>query len=868
MKSLFSSFSRTITVVLMVVMLGLLIWLGPPVLMSLVADWPQLMVAIVAASVMFAIGRALTLGRGVLAGASQYDKLLVWSALGMSVVSAVTTSTGLQQMLSANQSTAPLVPVMLALLLAVSIQAYMLNNALRIGEGLQKLAPKDAVQDEEDLHEQYMAEAAAASDKPSKQWQLLLAIVVLLVGIAVALNSSFQDFFDMIRRAFISAEAATGINPVGLVVAAGALLMLHRFGFLTAMGTVAGLTTSLFIYIAMLLFSSGFGYMFYFNSVQTEVVQATDRNAFIRNNAPALVNKIISQTEADVAKALIDTREGEAFESLSARMDQLAAAFRDANEEIRAAQVRWEIRREEQLQRQREASERLENARTAVATVEGNVIAAERARDTQQPIIAASIDRLIPQLQEAIRLRDAELTGVDVEGATGVAGIGPEYRERDREAQRIQTEIDRLNVQLSELAANVTAAQASLDAANSELQRVQSNDGEIAEDDSLRPAVVDAQSFVEPLTEYLTKPDTDTLLEVARACSDGVQILINAGVDPENRPTCDVAAVEADVLAWKRAQAALDELVKDDQTGACDRTEEELAADREGRRNVGQASLNEIPEFLQARIDWVVRCVDAANTGSEEMAKIVAEVERLESEYLTPTYDVRRIIGALTSFNRFAVFSALLAVVVDTAILFAGIGANAQRGRELGENHKKVVAFRQADRVRNQLLLVDPEEPGRVAVQLLDMAKPETHTPGHESPFSHQIALGQFGQKQVNQIKRIMTAAGTDFARLREVDGQKRWYLHANLIALLTEIAGSTRPDSLAADYPDLTAVPGSDTSTKIRQAIGGPAGSQLGRRRLITTLPNFSRASKDGDEDHKPPRTPNPGPAEDPFNE
>lgn len=869
--SFFGNSSRIIATVLIIVALVILIWFVPPVLTVLMRDWSELLLAVVAVTVMGLIGRSLTFGRGLLAGASQYDKLLVWSALGLSIVSAITTARGLQELLLQNESEAPLVASGLALLLALSIQAYMLNNALRIGEGMQKFTKKQAIRDEDDLHEEFAADVARSSAASHTQWRILAAIVILLAGIAIAMNASLVDFFRMASRAVVSVENVTGLNPIGFLVVLVALFMLQKFGFLSALGAATALVTSLVIYLAMLLFSSGFGYMFYFTSVQTETVQATDRNAFIRINAPALVKRIIEQTEADLDEASVRTREGDAFQDFSARMNQLAEEFRDANAGIQLAQERWEQRRLEREQRQIDASARLTEARNEVTRAEGALRAAERSQERQLLIINASINRLTPELEDTIRLRDAELTGLETEGASGVRGPGPEYDRRDDEAKRIQREIDTLTAQVAELAADVVDAQAVVSQAQAELQRVQAISGPSAEEEPLRPSIADAQSFIEPLTEYRTEPSLSKLQRVIQACSDGAQILINAKVPSQRIPNCDAAAVEADFFAWKRSSDALKELVSSDGTdelGACERSSDELEADRLGRRNVGEARLEVIPDFLQARIDWVVRCMDAANTGTEGMQDIVNEVKRLESEYLTPNYDPRRILSAPFEGNRFAFFSLILAVVVDTAILFAGIGANAQRGRELSENHKKIAGFRQADRVRGQLALIDPDEPGRVAVQLMDMAMPETHTPGHESPFSNYISVSGVGSREANQIKRVMTAAGTEFARNREVDGQQRWYLHANLIALLTEIAGSTRAEALNNDLTASAPISEQEARGSAFIHMTGRIGSKQGRRRPITTLPDFARRAGGGSaRDSTPPNT-QPNQADDPFNE
>lgn len=790
---LFGKFSSIAALVLLILAVIMVVSTGPQLFSALADDWAQLLVAGAAALTMFLIGRALTLGKGTLAGASQYDKLLVWSALGLSIVSAVTTATGLQDMLNANAANATLIPIVLAFVLGISIQAYMLNSALRIGEGIQRLNPPRAMRDEEDIWDEAEDEDLPRKGNTGLFVGLLSIPFLMLAGLAVTLNYSLVDLVDLLRNAVFSTEVRTGVNPVGLLFLAAALFVLYRVGVLYFVGSMAGLMVAFFVYLGMLFFSSGFGYMFYFTSIQTEEVQASDRNAFIRNETPALVNKIIAATEEDVRASLIEAREGENFNDLSGRMNRLAELFRNANQKIDEAKEFYRLRRLAQMTRQQAALDDLSDAKDTLATAKESLRQAKQEVDLQSPSIQNSIERLLPQRDDAIALRDAELTGDEVDGASGVAGRGPRYEANNKIVEDIQKEIDDYTRALSDLEATVIRAQSEVDAAQGAYDLVVANESTSATEEELPPEIVDPQSFIGPRDDYLINPSVETLERIAKACSAGLLVLINAEIDAADLPTCDIAAVEADLISYQRSQAALDELRKPDQTGACQRTDEELAADREGRLNSGPAELSTIPPYLRARVEWVVRCVDAANTGTEGVSKIVKDVAELESEYLTAQYDVRRIFSAITAGNDFAMFALVLALVVDTAILFAGIGANAQRGIVLREDHMRISPDRLADRIRRTLEQIDPHEPGAAAKQLLDMAELLPFVQGRKSPFTHMVPLANKPPELINKIKMVMTAAGTTFARYRDVDGPPIWLLHANVVALLTDMAGTRR---------------------------------------------------------------------------
>jgi hypothetical protein len=190
MPRLFTVAIATITASIVVVWL-VLFWAGP-----LIGRPEQLIVALLAGVVMALVGLWLTRGEGTLAHAGQYEKIAVWAALAMSVVSAVTTSVGLLLVLSANPETGFLLMIGMALFLGVGIQLSMLIYALRIGNSLQELAPVRVKRETEEDDEE---------DEPRfrRRFPLRgLLMVAAIIALGAALVSGKTCSTVSVRRSF------------------------------------------------------------------------------------------------------------------------------------------------------------------------------------------------------------------------------------------------------------------------------------------------------------------------------------------------------------------------------------------------------------------------------------------------------------------------------------------------------------------------------------------------------------------------------------------------------------------------------------------------------------------------------------------
>ncbi len=756
-------------------------WFLYPVVADGLENWEQVLVACTAAATMIAVGARLTLGRGVLAGASQYDKLSVWAALIMSVVSAVTTSTGLLLLLTAHQQTTNIMPVSLAIGLGIGIQLSMLIKALRIGESIQQLAPRTTDDDRADRQSQ---------DEPDgARWRTLIshvAIVVLLVlGTAVAAGGSSTDLLGFAQRIVSPQSDASGPNPLGLALVLIGLVWLFREGMLPRRATVAGLLVSLIVYLGMLTLSSGFGYMTYFISAQSEEVMAIDRDSHIASETPALVRRIRDAAEADVLETLVRARSGEAYDTLSASIDELAELYVENEGRMAAIRQNYENRRAEIVDARQRAAQDIDDARDAVQQAERELQDAQRVLQTEQEERDRRMPVLLADLATAQAGRDNSAAGRDESGLTG---CGPICRGFETQVARITADIDALHAAVQEAQAEVDRLQDKVEEAELEVQATQERGGLPDVETPLPPEIVSRESFTGPRDAYNVDPTMENLAAISTTCSAGVQMLITAGLDRDDLPECDVSRVQADLQSYERAAQALQEVGP-----ACARTDEEVRLENAAQLEQRQANFNAIPEYLQARLAWVSRCLVAANTGSPKMEEVVADVNRLRSEYTNPGYDPRRIFGALRDGNGFAIFALLMAIVVDTAILFAGISANAQRGRDLREDHRLVPADRLADRIRKTLAFIDPKDPAGAAVHILmlaDLRPANAETADDDVDiFSHEILTDVLQPADTIPLKMIMAAASREYAKFVTDEGRRYWRLHRNLITLLTEIA-------------------------------------------------------------------------------
>lgn len=786
--------SRPLLLFLVAVIAILAFWFFSGIYSFFTANEGEVLVALVAAAVMALVGYWLTMRRGSLSAAGQYEKLGVWAALGLSIASSVTTTTGLRILLSANENDLGFVPSSLALLVGLSVQLIMLATALRIGQSMQQMSRRDIAREPDDMLSNDMSwnfEADVQTHKKAnaKAFWFVVSIVTLTFGFLFLFDITLPEMWALIKRVATINSEDRWLNPIGIVLVVVSLFVLARLGAGKAVASVMGLSGAMLSYIALLFFSSGFGYLFYFTAVQTDQTMANDRDAVLRDRPPALVSQIRETTLRDVAQARAMAAGGPAFQEFESELNNLALIFRDANAQILAA--RDEIQRRRALEEQRlvEASQRVATAEAALTTAQEVLRQANRDVALVTTRVETSVARLQPQLDEAIENRDAELTGT--EGGTGIAGRGPEYRRFDALAGDIQDQIDELLAEEALARLAIGEAEVDVQTAETRLAAIRSNTGANPDTgdltENLLPPIVDASSFSDPMEAYAREPSATTLTAAGAACQGGRRVLVQAGIAPDSLPNCDTSAVLADLQAFERARAAIPSMEE-----ACGRSEDERTADREAFLARGPADLNAIPPFLQERVYWVIRCLDAANTGTPGLTGLTDDVQRLESEYLQPGEDPRRILTSLLSLNRFALFSVALALVIDTAILFAGISANAQRGETLRTDHREVTALQLNDRLLNALRLVNPQDPEHAALRVLMLSDPIPDSAG-TLVFNREMRVDGMAPAQREQMKMIMTAAHQDYARYHQEGSKLIWRMHASLVAQLTEIAGGAR---------------------------------------------------------------------------
>lgn len=787
---LFAVAIATIAVGIVVVWL-VLFWAGP-----LIGRPEQLIVALLAGLVMTLVGLWLTRGEGTLAHAGQYEKIAVWAALAMSVVSAVTTSVGLLLVLSASPDTGFLLMIGMALFLGVGIQLSMLIYALRIGNSLQELTPvrvkRETDEDEDD-------------DEPSSKRRfplrsLLMVATIIALGAVLVSGNTLADVFDGIRQAIVSddGDAAIGLPAIGIAVLVIGLFMAVALGLLPRLRTLSGLLVSIGIYLLLLMFSSGFGYISYFMSSQTDEVRAIDRDNHIENETPALIRRIEEATREDVRESLIEARAGDDYIDLSDRIDNLAALF-FTNQAALQAQMGAYQQRRDQLMAERlnkaetvkQAQANLDAAVQAVAQATIGVETAEGSRDRQRPGLLAS-------LEVAEQARKDAIDGND----------GTNVKECGRNCKIAQKTMDDLNKALAELDSIVGRAQASLSAAKLEqvaaeqaLELAKTGDDGGSVDDPLPPPIVDTASFQQPRNEYTLEPTVEGLHKISQTCRAAADMLIGINIPAKTIPSCDVSSLEDWLKRHDEAVAAMAKMEV-----ACAQRPEEIAADEAAfAPGAPKVEADEIPPYLQARLGWVTRCMTAANTGTPGLKAIARDVSTLESEYTTAEYDTRRVLRALFDGNMYAIFSATMAVVVDTAILFAGFFANAQRGRDLGGDFRQVAPDRLADRIRKALDTASGGQASRAARALTAVWEPRDAEEVGRTGFTHLIRVDRLEPG----LRIVLDTAGPFFAPFYDKRDGSYWLLHHNLITLITEMAAGDKSAARGGAPFDGTRTPG-----------------------------------------------------------
>jgi len=788
--------SRALAIIVIAVAVGLIGYFilrtGASILQYLFGDWRQIVVAIAAAAIMFGVGIRLTMGRSTFAAAGQQEKIAIWAALLMSVVSAITTSSGLLLVLSPSPQTGAILMVIMALLLGVGIQLSMLMYALRIGEGIQRLSPV-SIHDQE-LH----GEEPAPNAKSSINLGNVVLLMVLL-GLAIGMFVFGQTLRELAGN-FLTAlyETDASKNPIGVQFVGFAAFVLVaalaiQFGFVTRPGTLFGLVFSLAIYGMLLLFSSGFGYISYFMASQSDEVRAIDRDNVIETQTPALVRQIQDAAREDVREALLEARSGDDYQDLSQRIDTLSSLFVANQDELNDQIVAHEARRQQIIDAKNAAASSVQNAEGGVSRARQEIATAGRALARVQE----NHDAKLPELTKNRDTAAAEaIKAENGEDGTGIQQCGPICRDAQRRAASWNDQIKDLDAELSAALAAVEEAKAREKEAARILDSTKNSNEGLSFDDPIPPVIVDRTSFEIPRNEYSFAPSIPGLVKIAQTCTSGRDMMISLGLKPNDLPGCDISQVEVWLVRHKEGEAALAAM-----QDPCRRTDDELAREEMALADGFPNSITTIPVHLRDRLAWVGRCLTAANTGSERMNDAAIAVNQLESEFATPEYDTRRALRSLGERNLFSLFAAIMAVVVDTAILFAGFAANASRARDLAEDPNLVSADRVADRIRNALATVSPERPNQAALAFLSRSQSRTASEIGQGPYGQKISLDVCSATEARAFKLILDAAGPKFAPYAGREGSYHYLLHNNLVSMLTEAAtqGSGAPSGRGA---------------------------------------------------------------------
>lgn len=755
-----------------------LLYFGVSALSELFGDWKQIAVGGIAAAVMGVVGLRLTRGHGNLATAGQYEKIAVWAALLLSIVSAITTSLGLLLVLSPNPRTGALLMVGMAVLLGVGIQLSMLMYALRLGDGVQRLSPMAAASEDDDEFEE-----EPRSRNRISLWVLLGVCGLVATGAAMISGRAPLDILLDTLRAFYSDVRSSEAMPeiVGAIMIFGALILAIRSGLLPRPGVVAGLFVSLAIYGVLLLFSSGFGYLSYFLAAQSDEVRAIDRDNRIETETAALARQIRTAATEDVREALLEARSGDDYQDLSSRIDTLSGLFVAHRDKLEDQVNAYEARRQQIINRRRDVATSVDQANVAVRSAEQAAGQAKRHLARVEESRTRRMTTLRNDLKQAEKKRDDAAAGRD---ETRVAKCGRRCKAAQALMDRIQGDIDALDNAVSQAESEVISAQADVAASKRNLETIATDGGDASVDDRPPPSIVNRTSFTSPRNEYAVTPSKQGLKRIAQTCAAAKDMLITLRLSPGDIPACDVSKVEAWLTRHEEGRQALKQMEM-----PCRRTGQEVAQEASALAGDAAPDIRAIPQHLRGRLAWISRCLTAANTGTPRMVAVARDVNQLESEYTTAGYDVRRVLRSLNDGNLYALFAALMALVVDTAILFSGFAANAYRSRDLGEDHRLVAPVRIADRVRRALATASPGAPERAAVRITDLWEPRTADEIGQSPFTRKLRLLDGDANEAGDILLVLDAAGPTFARFVQRGGERHWLLHHNFVALIVEHA-------------------------------------------------------------------------------
>lgn len=760
--------------------------LGVSLLTNLFGDWRQMLVALIAAGVMATVGFNLTMGKGKLAQAGQTEKIAVWAALLMSIVSAITTSLGLLSLLSANPSTGAVLMVGMALMLALGIQLSMLMYALQIGDGIQRLNPIKAQagdDDDADLFDDDVQSRGPSLIKVGAVVVVLLAGVYMLFGQTIsglildAVDSIIHDPLSQLR------DPGTGpkiLAPVFIIIG---LLAAIRIGLLPRPGTFGAIAATVLIYGTLLLFSSGFGYLAYLTAAQSDIVRATDRDNRIETETPAFVRRINQAAFDDTNDALVKATEGPEFQALSTEVDALSSLFVKNRAKLEDQVAAFENRRLQIEAAQDAAQQSISDGEVAVREAELALEQAKAQAKAAEDEMAQRLGILNPDLAAARKGRDDAAAGRDT---TGVAACGSICKRFQAQVDRIEADIQQLQGKRSAANLALSRAQSELIDAKRRLERAKRGENGDLPDLGPPPSVIDRSSFTLPRNEYRTNPTIDGLRRLAVTCSIAVDMLISVDVSPRNMPRCDIARVEAALRQHQELTKAQDRMVD-----PCTRTDAELQAEDTALKTSTIPDINQIPSHLQARIAWVSRCLTAANTGSERMEQVARDVNRFESEFIAAGYDPRRALRSLEDRDRFAIFAALMALIVDLAILFAGFFANAFRSQVATNDPAEQHAGHVVDAIDQALSAIFPNAPGKAAAALSAMWVPVSPDDAGNRAYTRKIVVADHSAKAMNVAKLILDAAGPVLVRYSEQDGKDKafWLLHQNFVQLINKHA-------------------------------------------------------------------------------
>ncbi|MBN8291206.1 hypothetical protein JI664_04445 [Rhodobacter sp. NTK016B] len=759
--------------------LYLLFVTGASAFSRLVGDFDAVLVAVASASVMALVGASLTFGNGRLSGAGQLEKISVWAALLMSTVSAITTSLGLLSLLKTNAETGSLLTVLMAGLLSLGIQLSMLMYALRISDSVQRLAPathlRDAMADD------------APDDRPLRRGRraaarLVVLLPLVLLGLALISGLSLAQLASALAEGWNGLDGGMAAAGLGGVLLIAILAYAVIGGLIRKASTWAGLVMSVAIYFGLLMFSSGFGYMAYFLAGQSDVTRALDRDNVIETQTASLVRQINDAAAEDLRDFQREARAGAAYQDLSERIDTMSSLFVANRSALQAQISAYEARRQDLIARAAALA-------AAVDTAEAGVTAAEQAITRAQTDVTraqTARETNLPQLQTDLQAAQAEET--EARGGrdgTGIAECGPICRSAQRRQAELQAAIERYDTAVIEAQQAESAARDALAEARRRLQAAQADAQNAPAQDSLPPPITDRSSFTTPRAEYNVAPTREGLRQISRACSAGGEMLIDLGLPPGDLPSCDIVDVEVWFDRIDAAEAALVQM-----QGPCGRSEEEIAQENAALMDGAAPDPQAIPPYLRARLAWMTRCMTAANTGSDRMVALASTINQLESEFTTPGYDPRRVLRSLQDGNLYAIFSLLMAVLVDVAILFAGMAASLERGRDLREDDSLTAPDRIADRVQRALETVQPGAPHRAARMMVTLWKNEpVHMAGGDGPvYTHSLSLRGVPPDAALAARLILDAAA-DYARYEHGPEGGVWRLRKSFVALIVEQA-------------------------------------------------------------------------------